>query len=133
MGMTNKSTQEIFGKNLKYLRELKNENQEMVGELIGLTKKSISLIERGLFKSLDLEHLKILSQHYGVSIDNMIDEKFNPDPTKKILTLDFEQDVGQPPDKAAPKHLETQIQILELKNEVLELKLKLKEQNTNDI
>lgn len=136
-------TQKMFGNNLRYLRIKKNETQEMIGYLIDLSSRTISLIEQGKFKQMDLAHIVILSSHFGVSIDDIMTKDLSspdtPDDRKRIkfskednLPSLFEQDTGQPQNKAAPPDTEG-VQTRDLETELLRFLLEFKERKNTKI
>ncbi len=53
------------------MREYFNVNQEKIGEIVGVTKTSISKWETGK-ETIPLKHLNTLSNYYNVSIDYLI-------------------------------------------------------------
>ncbi len=53
------------------MREYFNVNQETIGEIVGVTKTSISKWETGK-ETIPLKHLNTLSNYYNVSIDYLV-------------------------------------------------------------
>lgn len=60
-----------FGKNLKALRVMAGETQTDLGEIVGVSKAAIANYELGI-RSPDLEALKEMAAHYGVSVDYLL-------------------------------------------------------------
>lgn len=61
----------MYGKRLKKLREGKNLSQEMVAEELNISRQAISRWEND--KAFpDIENLKLLSELYEVSIDELV-------------------------------------------------------------
>jgi transcriptional regulator with XRE-family HTH domain len=78
----------ITAKRIKNLREWKNETQNDLANILGVSKQSISKIEQDKI-SLTLENIKKIADHYDVSIDwitGRIDEKNNPTEILDILS-----------------------------------------------
>ena len=62
---------------LKELRKQNNETQEYVASLIGVTRGAYANIENGK-REPDFSALFVLADHYGVTIDELLDYKRNP-------------------------------------------------------
>ena len=62
---------EIFGQRLQLLRKERNENQEALAALIGVSKAQVSEMERGN-NGTSLERLVLLCEHYNVSADYLL-------------------------------------------------------------
>lgn len=62
------SKKEYIGKKLLELRKERNENQTEVANAIGISRAALSYYEKGE-RSIDIDVLFALSQHYEVSID----------------------------------------------------------------
>ena len=60
-----------FGKNLKALRVMAGETQTELGEVVGVSKTAIANYEQGI-RTPDLEALKEMAAHYGVSVDYLL-------------------------------------------------------------
>lgn len=60
-----------FGKNLKALRVMAGETQTELGEVVGVSKTAIANYEQGT-RAPDLEALKEMAAHYGVSVDYLL-------------------------------------------------------------
>ena len=60
-----------FGKNLRALRVMAGETQTELGEIIGVSKTAITNYEQGT-RAPDLEALKEMAAHYGVSVDYLL-------------------------------------------------------------
>ena len=63
--------EKIFAQRVYELRKKRNMNQKELGEVVGLTAKSISTIESGL-RSTTIEKLILLAQFFGVSTDYLL-------------------------------------------------------------
>ena len=64
----------IFGKRLKELRMEKGLSQRALGEIFGVCNQTISFWETGS-REPDLDHLLKISRFFGVSVDDLLDEK----------------------------------------------------------
>lgn len=60
-----------FGKNLRALRLMAGETLEELGEIVGVSKSAIANYEQGT-RAPNLEALKELGAHYGVSVDYLL-------------------------------------------------------------
>ena len=69
--------EKIFAQRVYELRKKRNMNQKELGEVVGLTAKSISTIESGL-RSTTIEKLILLAQFFGVSTDYLLGLKAEP-------------------------------------------------------
>ena len=69
--------EKIFAQRVYELRKKRNMNQKELGEVVGLTAKSISTIESGL-RSTTIEKLILLAQFFGVSTDYLLGLKDEP-------------------------------------------------------
>ena len=69
--------EKIFAQRVYELRKKRNMNQKELGEVVGLTAKSISTIESGL-RSTTIEKLIMLAQFFGVSTDYLLGLKDEP-------------------------------------------------------
>ena len=69
--------EKIFAQRVYELRKKRNMNQKELGEVVGLTAKSISTIESGL-RSTTIEKLVLLAQFFGVSSDYLLGLKDEP-------------------------------------------------------
>ena len=69
--------EKIFAQRVFELRKKRNMNQKELGEVVGLTAKSISTIESGL-RSTTIEKLILLAQFFGVSTDYLLGLKDEP-------------------------------------------------------
>ena len=69
--------EKIFAQRVYELRKKRNMNQKELGEVVGLTAKSISTIESGL-RSTTIEKLILLAQFFGVSTDYLLGLKDQP-------------------------------------------------------
>ena len=69
--------EKIFAQRVYELRKKRNMNQKELGEVVGLTAKSISTIESGL-RSRTIEKLVLLAQFFGVSTDYLLGLKDEP-------------------------------------------------------
>ena len=69
--------EKIFAQRVFELRKKRNMNQKELGEVVGLTAKSISTIESGL-RSTTIEKLVLLAQFFGVSTDYLLGLKDEP-------------------------------------------------------
>ena len=69
--------EKIFAQRVYELRKKRNMNQKELGEVVGLTAKSISTIESGL-RSTTIEKLVLLAQFFGVSTDSLLGLKDEP-------------------------------------------------------
>ncbi|MDE7242705.1 MAG: helix-turn-helix domain-containing protein [Oscillospiraceae bacterium] len=67
----------IFGDRLRMLRLKRRMTQKDLGEIIGLTSKSISTIENGL-NSTTFENLVLLATFFNVSTDYLLGLKDEP-------------------------------------------------------
>ncbi len=67
----------IFGERLHQLRKKRKMTQKELGEIIGLTHKSISTIENGL-QSTTIENLVLLATFFNVSTDYLLGLKDEP-------------------------------------------------------
>lgn len=70
------------GKNLAALRKAKNQTQEELGEILGVSNKTVSRWETGAFLP-DAETLFTLSELYGVSVDDLLSASAEPKAEKK--------------------------------------------------
>ena len=68
---------EIFAKRVKELRKQRRLSQTELGEVLGLTHKSISTIESGL-RSTTIEKLILLAKFFDVSTDYLLGLKDEP-------------------------------------------------------
>lgn len=69
--MSNSNVKADFGKNLRALRVMAGETQTELGEIIGVSKTAITNYEQGT-RAPDLEALKEMAAHYGVSVDYLL-------------------------------------------------------------
>ena len=69
--------EKIFAQRVYELRKKRNMHQKELGEVVGLTAKSISTIESGL-RSTTIEKLILLAQFFGVSTDYLLGLKDEP-------------------------------------------------------
>ncbi len=69
--------EKIFAQRVYELRKKRNMNQKELGEVVGLTAKSISTIESGL-RSTTIEKLILLAQFFGVSTDYLLGLRDEP-------------------------------------------------------
>lgn len=60
-----------FGQNLRALRVMAGETQTELGEVVGVSKTAIANYEQGI-RTPDLEALKEMAAHYGVSVDYLL-------------------------------------------------------------
>ena len=63
--------EKIFAQRVYELRKKRNMNQKELGEVLGLTAKSISTIESGL-RSTTIEKLILLAKFFQVSTDYLL-------------------------------------------------------------
>lgn len=70
--------------NIKYLRKKNNDLQEDVGKIIGKAPNTVSQYENGVLEPSAIDVIKI-SNHYGVSLDDMM---------KKDLRFENVKDIG---------------------------------------
>ena len=68
---------EIFAKRVKELRKQRRLSQTELGEVLGLTHKSISTIESGL-RGTTIEKLILLAKFFEVSTDYLLGLKDEP-------------------------------------------------------
>ena len=68
---------EIFAKRVKELRKQRRLSQVELGEVLGLTHKSISTIESGL-RGTTIEKLILLAKFFDVSTDYLLGLKDEP-------------------------------------------------------
>ena len=68
---------QIFSQRVYQLRKQRGLNQKELGEIVGLSHKSISTIESGL-TSTSIEKLILLAQFFGVSTDYLLGLKDEP-------------------------------------------------------
>ena len=68
---------EIFAKRVKELRKQRRLSQTELGEVLGLTHKSISTIESGL-RGPTIENLILLAKFFEVSTDYLLGLKDEP-------------------------------------------------------
>ncbi len=68
---------EIFAKRVKELRKQRRLSQTELGEVLGLTHKSISTIESGL-RGTTIEKLILLAKFFDVSTDYLLGLKDEP-------------------------------------------------------
>ena len=68
---------EIFAKRVKELRRQRRLSQTELGEVLGLTHKSISTIESGL-RGTTIEKLILLAKYFEVSTDYLLGLKDEP-------------------------------------------------------
>ena len=68
---------EIFAKRVKELRRQRRLSQTELGEVLGLTHKSISTIESGL-RGTTIEKLILLAKYFDVSTDYLLGLKDEP-------------------------------------------------------
>lgn len=68
---------DFFSKRLKELRKQRRLTQQEVGDLIGVTHKTISTIESGL-SSTTIDNLIILAKFFDVSTDYLLGLKDEP-------------------------------------------------------
>ena len=68
---------QFFSQRVYALRKQRGMNQKELGEVVGLTHKSISTIESGL-SSTSIEKLILLAQFFGVSTDYLLGLKDEP-------------------------------------------------------
>ena len=66
------------GRFIAYLRKQHNLTQEALGEKLGITNKTVSRWENGNYMP-DIEMLQLLSQEFGVSINELISGEFLSD------------------------------------------------------
>ena len=64
-----------IGKNIKALRIISGETQEQLGKIINIGANGIYFYEKGERK-IPISHLNDIAYHYGVSVDDMINEEF---------------------------------------------------------
>ena len=69
--------EKIFAQRVYELRKKRNMNQKELGEVVGLTAKSISTIESGL-RSTTIEKLILLAKFFGVSTDYLLGLRDEP-------------------------------------------------------
>lgn len=65
-----------FGKRLRELRKTMNLNQEQLGEIVNVSKSTVSKYELNTLQP-SLETLLLISQYFNVSIDYMLDNDIN--------------------------------------------------------
>ena len=70
-------TKTIMGERIHILRRRRKITQKELGEVIGVTAKSISTIESGL-KSTTIENLVLLATFFNVSTDYLVGLKDEP-------------------------------------------------------
>ena len=70
-----------FAERLRYIRKLKGLNQSDVSRLLGITQRAYSYYEQGK-REPDISALIILSDFFGVSIDDLCRDE--PRPTVNI-------------------------------------------------
>ena len=63
--------------NLKYLREKAGETQQDIADLLKISQRAVSKYERGQIKP-ELENLILLSEHFKVSIDDLLKIEMKP-------------------------------------------------------
>jgi len=68
---------EIFSQRVKGLRKQRRLSQKELGEIIGVTHKTISTIESGI-SSTTIDKLIILAKFFGVSTDYLLGLKDEP-------------------------------------------------------
>ena len=68
---------EIFAKRVKELRKQRRLSQTELGEVLGLTHKSISTIESGI-RGTTIEKLILLAKFFEVSTDYLLGLKDEP-------------------------------------------------------
>ena len=68
---------EVFSQRVYQLRKQRGLNQKELGEVVGLTAKSISTIENGL-ASTSIEKLILLAKFFGVSTDYLLGLRDEP-------------------------------------------------------
>ena len=68
---------EIFSQRVKALRKQRRLSQQELGEIIGVTHKTISTIESGI-ASTTIEKLIILAKFFDVSTDYLLGLKDEP-------------------------------------------------------
>lgn len=76
---------EIFGQRLRTARKARGENQEDLGQVLGVRKSQISEMERGS-TSTTLEKLSIICEHYNVSADYLLGLTDESKPYKRKKT-----------------------------------------------
>ena len=69
--------EKIFARRVYELRKQRNMNQKELGEVLGLTAKSISTIESGL-RSTTIEKLVLLAKFFQVSTDYLLGLRDEP-------------------------------------------------------
>ncbi|MCL2077039.1 MAG: helix-turn-helix domain-containing protein [Oscillospiraceae bacterium] len=68
---------EHFSKRVVELRKQKRINQETLGEIAGIKKSAVSLMERGL-RGASIEVIVILADYFDVSVDYLIGRSDDP-------------------------------------------------------
>ena len=66
-----------LAQNLKYLREKAGETQQDIADLLKISQRVVSKYERGQIKP-ELENLILLSEHFEVSIDDLLKIEMKP-------------------------------------------------------
>ena len=69
--------EKIFARRVYELRKQRNMSQKELGEVLGLTAKSISTIESGL-RSTTIEKLVLLAKFFQVSTDYLLGLRDEP-------------------------------------------------------
>ncbi len=64
-------SKELFGQRLRMARRQKKENQDVLAEILMVTKTQISDMEQGK-KTTTLEKLALICEHYGISADYLL-------------------------------------------------------------
>ena len=71
-------SKELFGQRLRMVRRQKKENQDVLAEILMVTKTQISDMEQGK-KTTTLEKLALICEHYGISADYLLGLTDEPD------------------------------------------------------
>ena len=83
---------DFLSKRIKLLRTERNESQKSLGDVVNITKASVSRIESAS-QSVTIETLLLIANHYGVSTDFILgrtDAKQIPSNNAIILTKEEE-------------------------------------------
>ncbi len=60
-----------FASNLKHLRNDKNETQQQLANVLGVSRSTVSKWEHGLLEA-DYQTLKSIALHYRITIDQLL-------------------------------------------------------------
>src|SRR5690554_5188416 len=76
---------ETIGRNLTYLRNMKNLSPTQLGEVLNITRQAYSNYEKGN-RDISAEALKILANYYGVTLD-LITSSTLIDASQPVITF----------------------------------------------